>query len=67
VAPRIGLISETKRRIKAEKQLMQVLPKEIMGRRCYFIFGKRNMYSPQTQMSECPINSICEYYKNKKG
>lgn len=32
VAPRIGLISETKDGIKAEKQLMQVLPKEIWAK-----------------------------------
>jgi hypothetical protein len=53
------------RRIKAEKQLMQVLPKEIHENwDGYFIFEET---CPQTQMSECPINSICEYYKIKKG
>jgi endonuclease-3 len=68
VAPRIGLISETKDRIKAEKHLMQVLPKEIweeIGMAISFL--GREICRPQPKCPECPINSICEYYKKIKG
>jgi endonuclease-3 len=68
VAPRIGLISETKDGIKAEKQLMQVLPKEIWGEIGMAIsFLGREICRPQPKCNECPINSICEYYKKIKG
>lgn len=68
VAPRIGLIPETKDGIKAEKQLMQVLAKEIWGEIGMAIsFLGREICRPQPKCPECPINSICEYYKNIKG
>ncbi|MES2578091.1 MAG: endonuclease III [Bacteroidota bacterium] len=68
VAPRIGLIPETKDGITAEKQLMQVLPKEIWGEIGMAIsFLGREICRPQPKCPECPINSICEYYKNIKG
>ncbi len=68
VAPRIGIIPETKDGIKAEKQLMQVLPKEIWGEIGMAIsFLGREICRPQPKCPECPINSICEYYKNIKG
>ena len=68
VAPRIGLIPETKDGIKAEKQLMQVLPKEIWGEIGMAIsFLGREICRPQPKCPECPINSICKYYKNIKG
>ena len=67
VAPRIGLITETKDGIKAEKQLMQVLPKEIWGEIGMVIsFLGREICRPQPKCPECPINSICEYYKKNK-
>ncbi|MFV8371925.1 endonuclease III domain-containing protein [Flavobacterium sp. LB2P74] len=68
VAPRIGLITETKDGIKAEKQLMQVLPREIWGEIGMAIsFLGREICRPTPKCSECPINSICEYYKKIKG
>jgi endonuclease-3 len=68
VATRIGLISETKDGIKAEKQLMQVLPKEIWGEIGMAIsFLGREICRPQPKCLECPINLICEYYKKIKG
>ncbi|MDO8317338.1 MAG: endonuclease III, partial [Flavobacterium sp.] len=67
VAPRIGLITETKDGIKAEKQLMQVLPKEIWGEIGMAIsFLGREICRPQPKCPECPINSICEYYRKIK-
>lgn len=64
VAPRIGLITETKDGIKAEKQLMQLLPKEIWSEIGMAIsFLGREICRPQPKCRECPINSICIYYK----
>lgn len=68
VAPRIGLITKTKDGIIAEKQLMQVLPKEIWGEIGMAIsFLGREICRPQPKCPECPINSICEYYRKRKG
>ena len=68
VAPRIGLITETKDGIKAEKQLMQVLPREIWGEIGMAIsFLGREICRPTPKCPECPINLICEYYKKIKG
>jgi endonuclease-3 len=64
VAPRIGLITETKDGIKAEKQLMQVLPKEIWGEIGMAIsFLGREICRPKPKCDECPIKEICNYYK----
>lgn len=64
VAPRIGLITETKDGIKAEKQLMQVLPREIWGEIGMAIsFLGREICRPKPKCEECPINEICNYYK----
>ncbi|MFE3849394.1 endonuclease III domain-containing protein [Flavobacterium sp. LB3P45] len=63
VAPRIGLITETNDGIKAEKQLMQVIPKEIWGEIGMAIsFLGREICRPQPKCEECPINEVCNYY-----
>jgi endonuclease III len=65
VAPRIGLILETKDGLKAEKQLMQIMPKEIWGEIGMAIsFLGRKICRPQPKCNECIINMYCEYYKN---
>jgi endonuclease-3 len=64
VAPRIGLIPESKDGIKVEKQLMQVLPKAIWGEIGMSIsFLGREICRPKPKCPECPINGICEYYR----
>jgi endonuclease-3 len=63
VAPRIGLIIETKDGLKAEKQLMQVLPKSIweeIGMAISFL--GREICRPQPKCDQCPITKICNYY-----
>lgn len=64
VAPRIGLISESKDGNKVEKQLMQVLPKEIWGEiGMAFSFLGREICRPTNPKCEiCPVNSTCDYY-----
>jgi endonuclease-3 len=63
VAPRIGITAETKDGIKAEKQLMQVLPNNIWSEIGMAIsFLGRETCRPQPKCPECPINSICKYY-----
>jgi endonuclease-3 len=65
VSPRIGLIPETKDGNKVEKLLMQILPKNIWGDIGMSIsFLGREICRPQPKCEECPINGICEYYKN---
>lgn len=64
VAPRIGIITETKDGIKAEKQLMQALPREIWGEIGMAIsFLGREICRPTPKCPECPINAICNYYR----
>lgn len=64
VAPRIGIISETKDGIKAEKYLMQVLPRAIWDEIGMAIsFLGREICRPQPKCEKCPINEICNYYK----
>jgi endonuclease-3 len=64
VSPRIGLIPETQDGNKVEKQLMQILPKEIWGEIGMAIsFLGREICRPKPKCEECPINSICEYYR----
>lgn len=62
VAPRIGIIQESKDGIKVEKQLMQVLPKAIWGEIGMAIsFLGREICRPTPKCEICPINKICEY------
>lgn len=64
VAPRIGLIPETKDGIKAEKQLMQVIPRAIWGEIGMAIsFLGREICRPRPKCPVCPIKDICKYYK----
>lgn len=64
VTPRIGLIPESKDGNKVEKQLMQILPKNIWGEiGMAFSFLGREICRPKPKCEECPINSICEYYR----
>lgn len=65
VAPRIGLITETKDGNKVEKQLMNVLPKAIWGEIGMAIsFLGREICRPKPKCDICPLNTICEYYKS---
>ena len=64
VAPRIGIINPTQDGLKAEKQLMAVLPKEIWNEIGMAIsFLGREICRPKPKCSECPINSFCKYPK----
>lgn len=67
VAPRIGIIAETKDGIKAEQQLMSVFPKEVwreIGMAISFL--GREICRPKPKCPECPINNICKYYQENK-
>ena len=67
VAPRIGLCDETKDGNKVEKQLMQVLPKEIWGEigMAISFLGREICRPTNPKCSECPINNNCQYpHKN---
>lgn len=63
VAPRIGLIAESKDGNKVEKQLMQVLPKEIWGEigMAISFLGRETCRPTNPKCNECPIQEHCQY------
>lgn len=63
VAPRIGLISESKDGNKVEKQLMQVLPKEIWGEigMAISFLGREICRPTNPKCSDCTIVEHCQY------
>lgn len=66
VAPRIGIIAITKNGIKAEKELMLALPREIwneIGMALSFL--GREICRPIPKCIECPINTCCKYDKKQ--
>ncbi|CAC9976919.1 endonuclease III domain-containing protein [Flavobacterium panici] len=63
VAPRIGIIKEAKDGIKAEKELMEVLPKNIWSEIGMAIsFLGREICRPKPKCEECLLTDICLYY-----
>lgn len=63
VAPRIGIIPETKDGIKAEKLLMNALPQSIWDEIGMAIsFLGREICRPKPKCEECPIAKDCLYY-----
>ncbi len=69
VAPRIGLITETKDGNKVEKQLMQVLPKEIWGEigMAISFLGREICRPTNPKCDQCPVNIHCDYFKTLKN
>lgn len=63
VAPRIGIIPETKEGIKVEKLLMQALPKDIWGEigMAISFLGRETCRPTNPKCSECPIQNDCKY------
>ncbi|MBL7887017.1 MAG: endonuclease III [Flavobacterium sp.] len=63
VAPRIGLIAESKDGNKVEKQLMQVLPKEIWGEigMAISFLGREICRPTNPKCADCPIQVHCLY------
>jgi len=66
VAPRIGLITESKDGNKVEKQLMQVLSKDIWGEigMAISFLGREICRPTNPKCNECPIYKSCHYYNN---
>jgi endonuclease-3 len=67
VAPRIGLCTETKDGNKVEKQLMQILPKNIwneIGMAISFL-GREICRPTNPKCESCPINNHCQYNSSK--
>jgi endonuclease-3 len=63
VAPRIGIIKESKEGNKVEKDLMQVLPKSIWSEIGMAIsFLGRETCRPKPKCEECVLADICLYY-----
>lgn len=68
VAPRIGLCEEAKDGNKVEKQLMQVLPKEIWGDigMAISFLGREICRPTNPKCGECPISKDC-IFPNKSN
>ncbi|MDR6763359.1 endonuclease-3 [Flavobacterium sp. 2755] len=65
VAPRIGIIKEAKDGNKVEKELMEVLPKNIWSEIGMAIsFLGREICRPKPKCEECLLTNICLYYNN---
>ena len=63
VAPRIGMIKESNDGNKIEKDLMQVLPKNIWSEIGMAIsFLGREICRPKPKCNECLLTEICLYY-----
>lgn len=63
VAPRIGIIKESKDGNKVEKDLMQILPKNIWSEIGMAIsFLGRETCRPNPKCEECLLADICHYY-----
>lgn len=68
VAPRIGIVQESKDGNKVEKQLMEILPKKIWSEIGMAIsFHGREICRPQPKCEECVLNDICYYYLHLKN
>jgi endonuclease-3 len=66
VAPRIGVIKESKDGNKVEKDLMQVLPKNIWSKIGMAIsFLGREICRPKPKCPKCLLNDICLYYNTE--
>lgn len=66
VAPRIGIIKESKDGNKIEKDLMQVLPKSIWSEIGMAIsFLGRETCRPKPKCPECLLTDICLYYNTE--
>lgn len=63
VAPRIGIITETKDGNKVEKQLMQVLPKNIWGEigMAMSFLGREICRPTNPKCALCPVQNDCRY------
>ena len=63
VAPRTGICQESKDGNKVEKQLMEVLPKEIWGNigMAISFLGREICRPTNPKCVECPIQNSCEY------
>ncbi len=63
VAPRLGIVQESKDGNKIEKQLMQILPKEIWGEigMALSFLGRETCRPTNPKHSECVLNQHCEY------
>ena len=65
VAPRIGIVKESKDGNKVEKELMKVLPKEIWGDigMAISFLGRETCRPTNPKHNECVISEHCEYCK----
>jgi len=66
VAPRLGIVSQTKDPKKIEKELMEVLPQSEWDAGMAMSFLGREICRPKPKCEGCLMNKVCEYYKKIK-
>lgn len=68
VVPRIGLTTESKDGNKVEKQLIQLLPRDIWGEigMSLSFLGREICRPTNPKCDICPINQSCNYYKTQQ-
>ncbi|GGF04531.1 endonuclease III domain-containing protein [Flavobacterium limi] len=68
VAPRLGIVKESKDGNKVEKQLMEVLPKKIWSEVGMAIsFHGRETCRPKPKCEECLLTYCCDYYQHNES
>lgn len=68
VAPRIGVVTEKKDATKIEKQLMEILPKNMWGEIGMAIshLGREICRPTNPKHSICPVSDVCDYCHAKQ-
>lgn len=69
VAPRLGIVSEKKDATKIEKQMMEILPKQMWGEIGMAIshLGREICRPTNPKHSICPVSKDCEYCHANNG
>lgn len=68
VAPRLGIVSEKKDANKIEKQLMEILPKDMWGEigMAMSHLGREICRPTHPKHSECPVSDVCAYCRENE-
>jgi endonuclease-3 len=68
VSARLGLTTNAKTVLEAEKQLIKYIPEELVHRAHHWLIlhGRYTCLARSPKCSECGLTTICKYYKSEK-
>lgn len=68
VSQRIGLVKPSKTPLEVEKQLLQNVPENLMGKFHHWLIlhGRYTCLARNPKCNECGLTSVCKYFKKKK-